>query len=161
MNTVTKDIADLLVDEEIGYLADTEDSESTGWPIYLQFQPKTPAKLVVLREYEGPPPAVPLNITDPENPLENVRFQAAIRASSEREAFLKAQEIAAFLSNHGPFVVVITDSQDPDYGVNQVSYKHLVRITSPYPLATEERGVYIWVVSFKAARQLEAIPPGD
>jgi hypothetical protein len=155
VNSVAQDIVNLLVTLEEGYKGGTTDTEATGWAIFDQLQPSTPKQLIVVREYEGPPPVVFLNDTGAELPLENLRFQIAVRATTNNAAKLKAQKIAKLLTNYDPFVVESTDDEDAG---QQVRYGHIVRITSPLPLATEEQGVYIWVVSFKSARQEETVP---
>lgn len=154
MNSLAQDVIDLLVDELQGYAGGSTDTYDTGWVIFNQHQPKTPVKCVVVREYEGPPPVVPLNMYYAEFPLENLRFQVAVRATTDDEARLKAQSIAKLLTNYGPFIVISTDAQD---GGHRMRYGGIVLISTPIPLATEEKGVYIWVVNFKAARQEEAV----
>lgn len=152
MKSTAKHVMALLVTGRYGYEAGTTDTYSTGWPIFVREQPSNPRKCVVLREYEGPPPTVAINADSTEKPYETLRFQLSVRAETDDAAHSKIRALYNFLAKHAGWTV----ADDEDVTV-QSRYDYIICDTPPFPLATEERGVYIWICNFRTARQDEAV----
>jgi len=159
VNSLATDIINKLVEEKVGYIPGTDDTESTGWLIFNQHQPNV-LKAVVVRQYEGPAPMVFQNKEDAARALEDLRFQVMVKAQTDSEASRKCESIAALFENYTTFVVPDEEGEldEEDNPLFQVRYHHIVRHTSPFPLASEEKGVYVWVVNFRTVRQYQPAP---
>lgn len=134
MNSVSKDIKDILVQEGFGVYASTSPQ---GWGIFVSQEPADPARTITV--YDGEPEYGKSHNTD--TIFEKAPIQVRVRAPEFDEAYEMLRDIMRKFKNYG------------SWRAGAVAYKNILWGFGPIDLKRDSKQRSRWVMNFMVVRE--------